>query len=134
MYIPAPCRVIHLTGFACEIRVQTMNEVATQTQKYNRGVQKGDTYIKYISINKAVLWRDRCISLNPDIVTKIVEKQLKWIMFKDEGKREKWRISVKRFMRYAHRKKVGQEEQYYIPIDYFDKKKYDGEIIEVGKE
>lgn len=41
----------------------------------NIGQFKDNMYVKFISFNKAVLWRDRSISLPPQIISNIITKR-----------------------------------------------------------
>ncbi len=84
----------------------------------NQGKLVGVTYIKSVSFAKAVLWKDRAISLTPAIVARISGKA-KLIVFEDAVKNERWTVSMENFLKNSTRKKVGQEEQYYCPISLF---------------
>ena len=99
-----------------------------KTPKYNRGFIAGDRYIKRVSFNKAVLWKNREISLPPFIVEALKKREVKWIAFEDTGKNERWTMSLKRFLEYAQKKTEGQEPQYYINIDYFTKGKINANL------
>jgi len=88
----------------------------------NKGKIVGDTYIKRVSFSKAVLWRDREISLNKEIAEKLLLKKIKHIKFIDEGKGETWIATMKKIKEVWELKTVGQEPQYYIPIEIFTRK------------
>jgi hypothetical protein len=87
----------------------------------NVGHFKGDTYTKYVSFNKAVLWKTREISLAPPIARRIKKEGISKIEFIDQKKGEKWVASYEDLKSVATLKSEGQEEQFYFPIDVFDK-------------
>lgn len=89
--------------------------------KFNTGRFVGDRYIKKVSFSKAVLWKDREISLSPAITCQFKPRGIKWIIFEDEYKNERWKVSYERAKKVAYKKKVGQEVQYYMPISVFEK-------------
>ena len=71
--------------------------------KYNIGYINKKIYYKNVSLNKAVLWKDRQISLNPSIISQLVGKKVTHIVFMDNSKEEKWTISMARFLKYSTR-------------------------------
>ena len=94
----------------------------------NRGEIKGNTYIKYVSFSKAVLWRDRMISIHKDVIENWLTDSIKFIVFIDRYKGEIWKAKVERVKESMILKQVGQEPQYYIPIEVFQTKKVLKEI------
>jgi len=93
-------------------------------KKINKGVVAGNTYKKIISINRAVLWKDRQISIHKSVVEGwFKNKDIKHIWFEDRGKSEIWITTVALAERNWILKKEGQEPQYYIPIEIFRKYK-----------
>jgi len=84
----------------------------------NQGVFKENRYFKKVQFSKAVLWKDRELSLPKNIVNKIIEnKNIKEIKFIDELKDETWIFERKKFLASIYLKQVGQEPQYYFPIE-----------------
>lgn len=82
----------------------------------NRGVIRGSKYIKYIDSNKAILWKDRELSIPLDVYEWIDNGGVTMLHFLDAKKKKGWVfdwITVKGF---AYKKTVGQEKQYYFPI------------------
>lgn len=94
----------------------------------NYGIFKGDQYIKKISFSKAVLWHTRQLSLRSDIMHRIQEEEIKYIIFADELKKEQWIFDPIKVFETMTLKRVGQEEQYYFSIDLAKKKKLVGDI------
>ena len=58
--------------------------------KINRGWFFGDEYTKNVKFSKAVLWKDRELSLPIYIMDKILKENVHTIIFKDPSKKEKW--------------------------------------------
>lgn len=85
----------------------------------NKGNFIGDTYKKRVSFSKAVLWKDRQISLPPSVVNEISRRNVQWVEFEDIGKGEVWKCSVEILQNNFEFKQVGQEAQYYFPIELF---------------
>lgn len=90
-------------------------------KRINQGFIVGDTYKKRVSFNKAVLWKDKQISLHPKIVAEIKRLGVKKIVFEDFDKKQRWIISAITFLNNAHLRQVGQESQWYIGIGLFEK-------------
>ena len=88
----------------------------------NRGqivkTEKGVAYWKDVCFSKAVLWKDRQISINKQVADNFPDN-LYWIVFVDKGKGQLWKAKFEDIKRVWQLRKVGQEEQYYIPIDAF---------------
>ncbi len=83
----------------------------------NQGIFKEDKYIKKVQFSKAVLWKDRELSLGRPIVEKIEEnKNIKEIHFIDDIKRETWIFKRDDILDGSYLKQVGQEPQYYFSI------------------
>lgn len=86
----------------------------------NYGVIRDGIYIKYVSFNKAVLWKNREISICESMVIKFNDR-VKQIVFVDRVKSEKWVADYEDVKKIWKLKKEGQEKQYYIPIEVFKK-------------
>lgn len=76
----------------------------------------GDSYIKYISFSKAVLWKDRELSLRINIIRTLQMNDIKYLCFIDMKKGEKWKFTLDSILKNGMRRTVGQEEQFYFPI------------------
>jgi hypothetical protein len=83
----------------------------------NRGKFTVKTYTKYVRFSTAVLWKDRELSLPVDIIAMIRSRKVTKIVFIDTIKGEKWYFDPKKVFEKMELKKVGQELQYYFPID-----------------
>ena len=89
--------------------------------KINEGKIEGQRYIKRVEFSKAVLWKDKQISLNPVIVSKCQDHGVLEIWFEDYKKNERWIISMQDFVHNSTLRLVGQERQFYCPISLFDR-------------
>lgn len=89
--------------------------------KINQGKIENGRYIKQVEFSKAVLWKDKQISLNPDIINNLLLNKVLEIWFEDQKKNERWSISLSDFIHNSLLKTVGQEKQYYTPISLFDR-------------
>jgi len=89
--------------------------------KINKGFINGDTYTKEVSFKKAVLWMVKEISIHKDVAEKLIDEDIKWIEFIDRVKKEVWRAKAEKVKAVWKLKQFGQEPQYYIPIQVFDK-------------
>jgi len=92
--------------------------------KINQGKIVGNMYVKRVSFSKAVLWKDREISIHKDIAEKWLTNHIKFVRFIDMGKGEEWTANLDKVKKSWKLKQVGQEPQYYIPIEIFSIKKY----------
>lgn len=89
----------------------------------NYGQFKKDKYIKNVIFSKAVLWKDRQLSLPKEIMDRIRRNpDIKTIEFVDLGKNERWVFNPKKVFANMQLKQVGQEPQYYFSIDILTKK------------
>ena len=86
-------------------------------KKINRGVFADKQYTKYVNFNKAVLWKDRELSLPIYIIAGFNAYHTEKVVFIDRGRGEKWIFKVEDVKDKGRRKTVGQEEQYYFPIE-----------------
>ena len=86
---------------------------------FNLGRFEGNKYIKRVNFSKAVLWKDKQISLRADVCNQIRERGVEFIVFEDERKNQRWTASVSELREVAVRKTEGQEEQFYFPIGIF---------------
>lgn len=91
--------------------------------KINQGKFEGDTYIKQVLFSKAVLWKTREISLTPEIVKQFKWREIKTVIFEDRKKGEIWTADVDKLRDHYNLKQVGQEKQYYFPIEIFKRVK-----------
>ena len=87
----------------------------------NKGKVIGKKYIKYIDYSKAVIWKDRVISLNREVVDAF--REVYKIVFIDRGKGKMYYADLKDIQECWELKKYGQEEQYYFPIEILKTKK-----------
>lgn len=85
-------------------------------------------YIKYVNWNKAVLWKDKQISLNPVIVDKFQEHKTEKVLFVDELKNKVHIALVSDLNKHGMLKKEGQEPQWYYPITIFVDKVFKKEL------
>lgn len=86
-------------------------------QKVNKGRIDNGTYYKTVSFSKAVLWKDRSLSLPPDVIQAIIRENVKKMIFTDPIKLEKWVFDTDKVLKNMILKQVGQEDQYYFAID-----------------
>ena len=91
----------------------------------NKGLFRDNNYIRHVIFSKAVIWHTREISLPVAIIEKVEVWETKKIIFIDDLKKEKWIFSVKKVLEKMVLKSVGQEPQYYFPIDLRKVKKLD---------
>lgn len=86
-----------------------------------KGINKGridnKTYYKTVSFSKAVLWKDRTLSLPPEVIQAIVREDVQNLVFTDPIKLEKWIFNTDKVLKSMQLQRIGQEEQYYFPID-----------------
>lgn len=90
---------------------------------FNHGAFNGEVYEKIVDWNKAVLWKDREISLNPSITQQFGPRGIKLVRFIDKKKGSAFEATVDSLRGQAKRKIVGQEEQLYFPIAFFKERK-----------
>lgn len=83
----------------------------------NKGYFFGDGYFKQVRFSKAVLWKDKQLSLPLSIMDKVLRNGIITLTFKDPVKKEKWIFKVEKVKELMIKKRVGQEEQYYFPIE-----------------
>lgn len=94
-------------------------------KRINRGKIENGKYIKYISFSKAVLWKDRQLSLRVSILRTLKWNDINTAVFIDLKKKEKWTFDVDAIIKNGEKKTVGQEEQFYFPIELADVTKLD---------
>lgn len=80
------------------------------------------TYTKYIAFNKAVLWMSRQLSVPIEVIDRIKKYNIHEMCFIDLGKKEQWRFKVVDVLSTGEIKIVGQEKQWYFPIEKAIKK------------
>lgn len=85
----------------------------------NLGKIVEDSYVKYVNFSKAVLWRDKMISIHKEVAENWLTDKIKRVVFVDTEKREKWEADTPKVKENWTLKTVGQEEQYYVPVDIF---------------
>lgn len=101
----------------------------------NLGHFKGHRYIKLVSFSKAVLWKDRQISLRASVCKQFKERGVTEVVFEDHKKNERWIASVDTLRDVKIYKKEGQEAQFYFPISAFKKEPiHEEKVGEKGKE
>lgn len=93
--------------------------------KINYGAFKGEVYEKFVNFSQAVLWKDRQISLPPEVVKQFKPKGVKTVVFIDEKGKEKWTVDVDTLRANHTFKQEGQEPQYYFPISIFKIETYE---------
>ena len=77
---------------------------------------ENSTFIKHVVFSKAVLWKDRQLSIPREMMDKIIRLNISKMEFYDETKNEVWEFPVEKVRATMILKKVGQEPQYYFPI------------------
>jgi len=90
----------------------------------NKGKFEGTVYKKFVSFSKAVLWKDRQLSLSLPIMAVIKKNKIATAEFIDHIKAEKWIFNTDEIIKYGKTKTVGQEPQWYFPIDIAKKEVY----------
>ena len=86
-------------------------------KKINKGIFANKQYTKYVNFNKAVLWKDRELSLPIYIIAGFNAYHTEKVVFIDRGKGEKLIFKAEDVRDKGFRKTVGQEEQMYFPIE-----------------
>lgn len=99
--------------------------------KINKGEVINGVYIKKVSFASAVLWKDKQLSLPPDVFKKVIHCK-EW-RFVDIKKGETWIFDPWKVVENAILKKEGQESQYYFPIQLAKKEVYAKKISKVAK-
>lgn len=89
----------------------------------NKGRFKGKKYTKYVDFSKAVLWKDRQLSIPRFIYIGLDAHKTEQLEFIDIEKGEKWVFQTDDVKNSGEWKAVGQEEQLYFPIELADKEK-----------
>lgn len=84
----------------------------------NRGSFQNNQYVKYVDFAKAVLWKDRELSLPLEIMDKILMRETPEMVFINKKRwSERWVFKMETVKKVMRKKQVGQEVQYYFPID-----------------
>lgn len=83
----------------------------------NRGIIENNIYEKIVNFSKAVLWKDRQLSVPVDIFKQIKKEKCFEMRYIDRGKGEIWKFKVEDIEKNHELKTVGQEEQMYFPIE-----------------
>ena len=94
-----------------------MRTICSNMAKINLGKIEDGIYTKSISPSKAVLWKDRSLSLPPKVIKAIADQDVKKIVFLIPSKLEKWIFDTDKVLANMRLKTVGQEAQYYFSID-----------------
>lgn len=100
--------------------------------KINLGQFNGTVYAKYLDLNKAVLWKDRQLSIPKFVFMGLTANSSTEMRFIDRGKGEMWIFDVAKVKAAGEWKQVGQEEQFYFPIELA--KKVEIQKVEVQDE
>lgn len=85
--------------------------------KINYGKFNGTTYAKYVDFSKAVLWKDRQLSIPKFVFMGMNAHNTTELRFIDRGKGEMWVFKADKIRAAGVWKQVGQEEQFYFPIE-----------------
>ncbi len=86
-------------------------------KRINTGkINENHEYEKHVSFSKAVLWKDRQLSLRPTIIIQLGIMEVKTLVFIDEKKAEKWIFTLEDIIKHGQKRRIGQEEQIYFPI------------------
>lgn len=85
--------------------------------KINYGKFNGTTYAKYVDFSKAVLWKDRQLSIPKFVFMGMNAHSTTQLRFIDRGKGEMWVFDAQKVRDSGEWKSVGQEEQFYFPIE-----------------
>lgn len=88
-------------------------------KKFNAGKFLKNFYVKHVKFSKAVLWKDKQISLNTLVTRRFKEMGVDTVVFIDDDKNEKWVATVDQLREVQVLKQVGQEKQLYFPIEVF---------------
>lgn len=86
-------------------------------KRINKGAIINGIYTKYVSFTRAVLWKDRQLSLRRNILLTLKFNDINNLSFVDLKKKEKWNFELESILKNGQMKQVGQEEQFYFPID-----------------
>ena len=86
-------------------------------KKVNLGKIENGVYKKTINSSKAVLWKDRQLSLPPKVINAVTTQDVKKMIFLDVKRMERWIFNTKDVLANMELKEVGQEPQYYFSID-----------------
>lgn len=89
----------------------------TTKHKINYGKFNGTTYAKYVDFSKAVLWKDRELSIPKFVFMGMNAYNTTEMRFIDRGKGEMWIFDAAKVKQSGVWKQVGQEEQFYFPIE-----------------
>jgi hypothetical protein len=87
--------------------------------KFNQGKFIGNKYVKQVEFSRAVLWKDKQISLNITITNQFKEKGVELVIFEDARKNERWTAIIDALRETKVLKTEGQEKQWYFPINIF---------------
>lgn len=90
----------------------------------NKGTFTKHYFIKYVEFSKAVLWKDKQLSLPVSTFIRIQENKTQILRFVDLKKSEVWDFLVDKVNLNRTLKKEGQEPQYYFPITLAVRSKY----------
>lgn len=97
----------------------------------NVGNVKDGVFYKHVRFSKAVLWKDRELSLPVHLLDKMLVDGVYRLVFIDKVKGESWEFPIEKVVKYAKIKQVGQEPQYYFSIYLRKIKKLKGsEVVE----
>lgn len=81
-------------------------------------------YTKFVQFSKAVLWKDRQLSIPLPLQRLLQDAEVTKLYFIDPQKSEQWEFDFEKVNQMGERKMVGQEPQWYFPIELAVKKPY----------
>ena len=84
--------------------------------------ERGD-YEKIVNFSKAVLWKDKQLSIPVNIFHSLLLNNVQRLNYIDRKKGEMWIFKMKDVMSAGVKKAVGQEPQWYFPIEMATKMK-----------
>jgi len=91
--------------------------------KINKGrINADNNYEKIVKFSKAVLWKDKQLSIPRDILDNLIRNNVEKMIYIDRGKKEQWTFKVYDVEISGRLKQVGQEAQWYFPIELAIKK------------
>lgn len=96
-------------------------------QKINYGSFNGNIYAKHVEFSKAVLWKDRQLSIPKHVFIGLQAHSTTEMRFIDYKKGEMWVFDPDMVRSFGTWKTEGQEEQYYFPIEL-------AKIVEIKKQ
>lgn len=93
-----------------------INNYKSNRKRINKGTIDGTKYFKDVSFSTAVLWKDKQLSLPPEIIECCKECGVTELVFTDLHKLERWIFDFANVLKLGILKSEGQEKQLYFPI------------------